>query len=35
MVRRKLLEKVIEGDPYLHKNDMLLMGDIQLFAELH
>jgi glycosyltransferase involved in cell wall biosynthesis len=34
MVRRKLLEQVIEGDPYLHQSEQLLMGDIQLFAEL-
>lgn len=34
MTRRDLLEKVIEGDPYLHQNENVLMGDIQLFAEL-
>lgn len=34
MVRKTLLEQVIEGDPYLHQNEMFLMGDIQLFAEL-
>lgn len=34
MVRKKLLEQVSEGDPYLHQNEKFLMGDIQLFAEL-
>jgi len=33
MARQDLLEQVIDGDPYLHRNDELLMGDLQLFAE--
>jgi len=34
MVRKKLLDRVIEGDPYLFQNEKFLMGDIQIFAEL-
>lgn len=34
MGRRKLIEQVIDEDPYLHQNEKFLMGDIQLFAEL-
>jgi glycosyltransferase involved in cell wall biosynthesis len=34
MVRKTLLDQLIDGDPYLHKNDAFLMGDMQLFAEL-
>ncbi|MEW6115771.1 MAG: glycosyltransferase [Nitrospirota bacterium] len=34
MMRRELLEQVVEGDPYLHQNEKFLMGDTQLFAEL-
>jgi glycosyltransferase involved in cell wall biosynthesis len=34
MGRRKLIEQVSAGDPYLHQNEKFLMGDTQLFAEL-
>ena len=34
MGRRKLIEQVIYGDPYLHQSEKFLMGDTQLFAEL-
>jgi glycosyltransferase involved in cell wall biosynthesis len=34
MVRKQLLDQVIEGDPYLHQNEKLLVGDLQLFAEI-
>ncbi len=34
MGRRKLVERIIDGDPYLHQNEKFLMGDTQLFAEL-
>ncbi len=34
MIRRTLLEQVIESDPYLHKNDRFLRGDTQLWAEI-
>ena len=34
MIRRKLLEQVIDGDPYLHQSGKFRMGDTQLFAEL-
>lgn len=34
MVRKKLLDQVTEGDPYLYQSDKFLMGDTQLFAEL-
>lgn len=34
MVRKKLLDQVVEGDSYLYQNDKVLMGDMQLFAEL-
>jgi glycosyltransferase involved in cell wall biosynthesis len=34
MVRKNLLEQIIESDPYLHQNDQFLMGDTQLWAEL-
>ena len=34
MVRRNLLEQIIEADPYLHQSGHFLMGDAQLWAEL-
>jgi glycosyltransferase involved in cell wall biosynthesis len=34
MARRKLLEELIEADPYLHQNDKFPMGDSQLWAEI-
>lgn len=34
MLRKQLLEQVMEGDPYLHQNEKFLMADLQLFAEL-
>jgi glycosyltransferase involved in cell wall biosynthesis len=34
MARKELLEQVMKGDPILHQSDELLMGDIQLFAEM-
>lgn len=33
MVRKNMLDQVIEGDPHLHQNEKFLMGDTQLFAE--
>jgi glycosyltransferase involved in cell wall biosynthesis len=34
MLRRELYEKIIESDPYLHKNGYFLMGDTQVWAEM-
>lgn len=34
MVRKNLIERIIESDPYLHQSDKFLMGDTQLWAEL-
>ncbi len=34
MLRKMLLERVIDSDPYLHRNEQFLMGDLQVFAEL-
>lgn len=34
MIRKNLLEQVTDDDPYLYQNNNLLMGDLQLFAEL-
>lgn len=34
ILRRNLLEQVIENDPYLHQNGEFLMGDTQFWAEL-
>ena len=34
LVRKQLLDQVMEGDPYLHQNEKLLLGDLQLFAEM-
>ena len=32
MARKRLIEQVIERDPYLHADERFLMGDLQLFA---
>ena len=34
MCRRDLVQKVVQGDPYLHQSDTFPLGDVQLFAEL-
>lgn len=34
VVRRKLLDRVVEGDPYLHGSGYFLMGDTQLWTEI-
>ena len=34
MVRRNLYNQVIENDPYLHQNENLPLGDLQVWAEL-
>ena len=34
MVRKTLIDQIIESDPYLHQSDRFLMGDTQLWAEL-
>ncbi len=34
MVRRSLLEQVVEADPYLHQSDRWARGDTQLWAEI-
>jgi glycosyltransferase involved in cell wall biosynthesis len=34
MIRRDILELIIEGDPYLHQKDIFLMGDTQIFSEM-
>ncbi len=33
MIRKDLHERIIESDSYLHKNDKLLLGDLQVWAE--
>jgi glycosyltransferase involved in cell wall biosynthesis len=34
LVRRNLVEQIIESDPYLHKSKEFFMGDTQLWAEM-
>lgn len=34
MVRKNLLEKVLESDAYLHQNEELALGDLQTWAEM-
>ena len=34
MLRRSLLEKIVEADPYIHQSDYFLMGDTQIWAEM-
>ena len=34
LVRKKIILKVVDADPYLHKSNNFLMGDTQLWAEL-
>lgn len=34
MVRKNLIEQIIESDPYLHQNDHFTRGDTQLWAEI-
>jgi glycosyltransferase involved in cell wall biosynthesis len=34
VVRRNIIEHIVESDPYLHKSGHFLMGDIQIWAEL-
>lgn len=34
MLRRSLMEPIIEADPYIHESDKFLMGDTQLWAEM-
>ncbi len=34
MLRRALLEKIVEADPYIHKSEYFLMGDTQVWAEM-
>ncbi len=34
VVRRNLLEQIIEADPHLHQNEQFLRGDTQLWAEI-
>jgi len=33
LIRKDLYEHLIESDPYIHKNEIFLLGDVQLFAE--